>query len=366
MYDVKVIGAGPAGSFCANHLARLGYSVQLVDRATFPRDKLCGGVLTLKSLNLLRRLEPSFDNSGLAEYIHDLVLVQPTTLEQSRTRIGRDCIALVHRRDFDAWLLQRALDAGVEFSPTPGEARFTVAADGAGSQLGPTVRGAFRNDEIAVATECVLKSDTGPFLAVILNPTRDPNDLGYSWAFARSDTVAIGTGVRRSLDTHLLVYRASAVRVAEKVFGYKCTGFTNWIIPIYRQRRAAKENLALIGDALGTADPLFVEGIASGLYSAKVLVDAFHSSGDFSTYQEALAAHPYFRSMRLIAMLQRRGNADYELAFRIFSAPDELGQVMGMIAGTQTPLNYVLRLAASHPLTVLRIWLKNRGILHAT
>ena len=52
-YDVAVIGAGPAGSVTAIHLARGGARVLLVDKATFPRDKPCGGGLTLRAVRQL-------------------------------------------------------------------------------------------------------------------------------------------------------------------------------------------------------------------------------------------------------------------------------------------------------------------------
>src|SRR5262249_61663951 len=52
-YDVAVIGAGPAGSVTAIHLARADARVLLVDRARFPRDKPCGGGLTLRAVRQL-------------------------------------------------------------------------------------------------------------------------------------------------------------------------------------------------------------------------------------------------------------------------------------------------------------------------
>ena len=52
-YDVAVIGAGPAGSVTAIHLARGGASVLLLDKARFPRDKPCGGGLTLRAVRQL-------------------------------------------------------------------------------------------------------------------------------------------------------------------------------------------------------------------------------------------------------------------------------------------------------------------------
>lgn len=48
-YDVIVVGAGPSGSSVAHTLAKNGFRVCLVDKQTFPRHKLCGGLLTLRS-----------------------------------------------------------------------------------------------------------------------------------------------------------------------------------------------------------------------------------------------------------------------------------------------------------------------------
>ena len=52
-FDVAVIGAGPAGSVTAIHLARAGARVLLIDKACFPRDKPCGGGLTLRAVRQL-------------------------------------------------------------------------------------------------------------------------------------------------------------------------------------------------------------------------------------------------------------------------------------------------------------------------
>ena len=56
MLDVLIVGAGPAGAVAATVLARAGARVRIVDRATFPRDKLCGDTVNPGTLALLRRL----------------------------------------------------------------------------------------------------------------------------------------------------------------------------------------------------------------------------------------------------------------------------------------------------------------------
>jgi flavin-dependent dehydrogenase len=55
-FDVVVIGAGPAGSTAAYLLASNGFDVLMVDKSSFPRTKLCGGLLTLKTVKLLESI----------------------------------------------------------------------------------------------------------------------------------------------------------------------------------------------------------------------------------------------------------------------------------------------------------------------
>ena len=55
-FDVIVIGAGPAGATAAYLLASHGYSVLILDKSTFPRSKLCGGLLTWKTVKLLENI----------------------------------------------------------------------------------------------------------------------------------------------------------------------------------------------------------------------------------------------------------------------------------------------------------------------
>src|SRR5712692_4666500 len=67
MPDVLVVGAGPAGAVAAILLARAGGRVHLIDRAAFPRDKLCGDTVNPGTLALLRRLglSASIEDRGL-------------------------------------------------------------------------------------------------------------------------------------------------------------------------------------------------------------------------------------------------------------------------------------------------------------
>lgn len=117
MLDVLVVGAGPAGSVAATVLARAGARVRIVDRSTFPRDKLCGDTVNPGTLALLRRLEmgAGIEACGLP------VAGMRLTGERGAVVEGRypDGVAgrALLRRHLDWMLLQDALAAGAQFEP---------------------------------------------------------------------------------------------------------------------------------------------------------------------------------------------------------------------------------------------------------
>jgi flavin-dependent dehydrogenase len=160
MLDVLVVGAGPAGSVAATLLARAGARVRLVDRSTFPRDKLCGDTVNPGTLAILRRLKmaASLDSCGLPVCGMRVTGGHGVAIE-GRYPPGVAGRALL-RRHFDWMLLQDAIAAGAQFEPAftarraifddgrvagvrvsgqpfEGElrARITIAADGRRSTL---------------------------------------------------------------------------------------------------------------------------------------------------------------------------------------------------------------------------------------
>jgi flavin-dependent dehydrogenase len=115
--DVLIVGAGPAGSVAGIVLARAGARVRLVDRADFPRDKLCGDTVNPGTLARLRTL-----GVGAAVEAHGLpVHGMLVTGERAATIAGSYPNGLtgraILRRDLDWLLLEAAVKAGCEFDP---------------------------------------------------------------------------------------------------------------------------------------------------------------------------------------------------------------------------------------------------------
>ena len=169
MYDVVIVGGGPAGAVAGLLLARAGVRVAILDRSSFPRDKLCGDTLNPGALALLRRL-------GL-EHVADvgLRLAGMIVTGERGVRVearydDRNSGRSLTRRTLDASLLHAAAMAGaqieervmirgplvaehrgerrvcgVEAAGGAGrarrlEARLVIAADGIGSRMARSLR----------------------------------------------------------------------------------------------------------------------------------------------------------------------------------------------------------------------------------
>ncbi len=115
MPDVLIAGAGPAGCLAGITLARAGARVLMIDRALFPRAKLCGDSLNPGALALLRRFDlgDHVERHGVPA---EGMLVTGEAGAQVRARYPRGARGrLISRSEFDAWLLEQAIAAGVWF-----------------------------------------------------------------------------------------------------------------------------------------------------------------------------------------------------------------------------------------------------------
>ena len=116
MEDVLIVGAGPAGSIAGLVLARAGVRVRIVDRASFPRDKLCGDTVNPGTLARLRALGVAEEIDARGLRVDGMIVTSERDAVVGRYPRGLCGRAMV-RRELDWILLRHAIAAGCAFDP---------------------------------------------------------------------------------------------------------------------------------------------------------------------------------------------------------------------------------------------------------
>lgn len=297
MYDVVVVGAGPAGSVAARRCAQLGLETLLLEKATLPRYKACGGGVPMLALSHL-----------------DFPL-EPTLVEGEcfgvKVRYGRHSVDVrrpyrlgiyTSRDRFDAFLASKAVEAGAELHegeravsievleshaivrcPRSGyRTRIIIGADGAHSVVARQVRSPFRRDRVGIGCDVALSAhevvvDDAQLAVIDLGAVRH----GYGWVFPRGEYIGVGIGARASK----LPNPKECLRQFLRKLGVKRDNVpSHWhVLPAggYR-RKTFTDRIMLVGDAAGYLDPLFGGGlemaVRSGIFAAETAVEAIADS----------------------------------------------------------------------------------------
>lgn len=301
-YDAIVVGAGPAGSVTALRLAREGASVLLLDRAKFPRDKPCGGGLTYRAIR-----ELPVDVTPVVEDVVDRFEFSFRYRLRFERKSAGSIILMTQRKRLDAFLVEQAVAAGVEFRD--GTKVFSVSEDGtvefgdgvvgAGVVIGAdgvngiTTRslGLEQRYRYGVALEGNVpyrRTSEGRFRGrAVLELGVVPG--GYGWVFAKGDHVNVGVGGWDSEGPRLRTHLARLC-AAHEIHENAVESLRGYRLPL-RQRDDAlgKGRVLLVGDAAGLVDPLSGDGMYEAFVSARLAAAAV-DTGDLEGYAGRLNA----------------------------------------------------------------------------
>ena len=346
--DVIVVGAGPAGSTTAYHLAKAGLDVLLLEKTAFPREKICGDGLTPRAVTQLVRM--GIDTSTDAGWLHNKglrILAGGLQLELDWPELAaHPNFGLVRpRADFDDLLARQATKAGARLlencnvtAPILDErtsrivgvtaklgggkqdaveqefrAPLVVAADGNSTRLSIAMGLHKREDRpMGVAYRAYYKNPrhNDDYLEswLELSDSKQPDRLlpGYGWIFGMGDgTSNIGLGI---LDTSKAFgkvdYRDMMQRwLATTPPEWELTE-ENRTVPIrgaalpmgFNRKPHYTRGLLLVGDAGGMVNPFNGEGIAYAMESAELAARVIvQANARIGTYARELALGDYPR-----------------------------------------------------------------------
>ncbi len=303
-YETVIIGAGPAGMGAAIPLQKAHRDVCVLDRASFPRNKTCAGLVTLKTYRLIDRLYGGNIPEGLFCCTSEEVRLYRRTQLLVSAPLKRP-VHLVNRREFDNALVEEYKRLGGVLYE--GEARLcidydadtvtlsdgsTIAydnllfADGALSKAHHLISTDKR--KMALGIEAYLPSSALAYSSVGLY--FGYLDDGYVWVFPHGDTVCIGAANLYDKKTD---YRGLLTGILNDLGvspdGVKYIGAFLPYGEVIDQERLP-DNVMLLGDAGGFTDPISGEGLYMALQSGDCAAQAIAEAHPKAAYLDAMQA----------------------------------------------------------------------------
>lgn len=294
-YDVAIIGSGPSGASTAFHLAKAGISAVIIEKEKLPRYKTCGGGFVYRG-----RKNLPFEIDEVIEKEFYTVDVYMGKKMHFTTHRDKPTITMIMRDAFDHLIVKKAKEFGVDIleenklkslvfqedyivlntSKSEVKARFVIAADGA---LSPTAKMAGWKEDTrklipALEYEVEVSEEDFERLSNEVRFDIDAIPYGYAWNFPKKKHLSIGVASTKRTKINLKEYYKKYLDTIglKDIISESQHGFQIPIAP--RTDGFVKNNVFLIGDAAGFADPITAEGISNAILSGKLAAEALIES----------------------------------------------------------------------------------------
>lgn len=402
IYDLIIVGGGPAGSTAALYAKRHGLKTLLLDKAKFPRDKICGDALSGKAVTVLRELCLLEKVSQLpGAFIRRVIFGSPdgTDVEVEFSRSTRQDFLtgfVIRRQIFDAFLFEEArkiVDRCFE-QFTVGDLLFEngQACGVRGRQLGSDKDSEFRGrvvlgadgfNSIVARKSGLYKHEPRHWIVALrcyygnVSELTDQIELhyvdevnpGYFWIFPLENGCAnVGIGMVHEFIKKQRVDLKSVLdetirsprfrdRFADATLLEQPVG---WNLPVGSKRRKSYGNgFMLLGDAAGLIDPFTGEGIGNAMYAARYAVECAHEACCESNFSEKFLSRYEKRlwdeigdELKVSTRMQQLGRVRFLLNFVIHKAKKSV-EIRDLICGMMA--NEVPKKLLTNPLFYLKL-----------
>ncbi|MHA2322797.1 MAG: geranylgeranyl reductase family protein [Candidatus Thorarchaeota archaeon] len=401
MYDLAVIGGGPAGATCARRAAEAGLDVVLLEKTHHPREKPCGGALgpqTIQNIDL--------DISSVIERSFNAAIVH-TPSGKKVTLTSEDLLGhIVSRSEFDAYLLQKATESGVDVvqgvevvgleqlrsgirALAVGDSyksHLLVGADGVNGivarELGVRTKWSPKQVGLCILANVPMSSSDVESVMMTHGPDESAAielyfglvSWGYGWCFPKRNGFNIGIGCRVDKLRNLQQTWEAFVAIVEREKGIELdvSNRGSYRVPLGgKLDRCISRRSMLIGDAAGLVSPFTGEGISyaiqSGAMAAKIASEAVESKSPLHIveYENQLkkTIGQELMDTRWLAGLLHKSHKHTDLLFQIAEEDPVMQMYLTDIVSRVTTfsdvrIKVVTRLLTKHPLKAIRLGLK--------
>ncbi len=375
MYDLIIVGAGPAGSTAARTACKMGLNVLVLEKEAFPRYKPCGGALSDRAISLLDFSLPDAlcerTITGARVHFRDAV---------TERRKAYRLTTLVTRSSFDDYLLHKACEAGaalatekaldydelrdhVEVCTREGcyRSRFLMISAGFQDSLKERITGQINKDHygVCLVTEIEEKDDEiCRRLPEVLDIHFGVAEGGYGWIFPHRGYYSVGIGGLARLFVHPRKVMQNFLRENGFNGEYRLHGH---LIPLGgRSKKIASQRVLLAGDSAGFVDAFTGEGIYYAIRSGQIASQAVAEkvSNDRlnlpKTY-ESRCKDDFGSELKYTLLLSRIMHSRPDILYRILTSQEEiLDMYMEIAAARRTYRNFMRGLLSRIPGGILR------------
>jgi len=311
-YDVLIVGGGPAGSTLAYSLKNSGLKIGILDKQTFPRQKICAGWVTPEVMRVLNVDLEDYAKGRILQKISGFKIGQLGQKQVESSYSGKPVSYGIRRIEFDDYLLKRC---GAELILEEAFKKMEKNSEGwlvnekyqaklvigAGGHYCPVARAIDSKgiSELAVVAQeaefemsasqkekCTIKEEVPELFFT-------PDLMGYGWVFRKGDYLNIGLGRedKNKLSSHVKAfceYLTAQGKIPEDIIA-KYNGHA-YLLYNHAVRQMVADNVLLIGDSAGLAYPQSGEGIRPAVESAMLAAGVIRDcAGDYS--KEKLQAY---------------------------------------------------------------------------